>query len=114
MYKAALDRTNMYRQRHHAQKLVEDASIAKTAIAWANSMSDKGSFEHNIHEIRKLGYGENIAWRGSSAVLSMSPTSCAGKKNTFLYSKISYPPKKYIDQNSSRIEYKIVLKFSVF
>ncbi len=69
----------MYRTRHHAANLTNNATIARTAQKWANYLSDNGLFEHNTATIRTLGYGENIAWKGSSAVLSTSDTACAGK-----------------------------------
>ena len=78
MYRASLDRTNMYRMRHHAKKLTEDTTIAKTAQEWSDSMSDNGAFKHNVNKLRKLGYGENIAWTGSSAMMSTSNSACAG------------------------------------
>ena len=80
----------MYRTRHRAANLTHDATVASTAQKWANYLSDNGIFEHNTATIRTLGYGENIAWKGSSAVLSTSDTACAGKhfkKN----SKHKYP-----------------------
>jgi len=77
--KAALDRTNMYRTRHHAANLTNNATIARTAQKWANYLSDNGLFEHNSAAIQKLGYGENIAWTGSSTVFSTTTTACAGK-----------------------------------
>ena len=80
LFKAALDRTNMYRRRHHAANLTADATIAKTAQGWANYLSDNGLFEHNKPTIKNLGYGENIAWQGTSAMLSTSDSACIGKR----------------------------------
>jgi uncharacterized protein YkwD len=78
-FKAALDRTNLYRKRHHAANLTQNATIAKTAQKWANFLSDNGLFEHNTAALKKLGYGENIAWTGSSSVFSTTTAACTGK-----------------------------------
>ena len=78
-FKAVLDRTNMYRTRHHAANLTNNATIAWTAQKWANYLSDNGLFEHNSAAIQKLAYGENIALTGSSTVFSTTTTACAGK-----------------------------------
>jgi len=83
--KAALDRTNMYRARHHANKLTADAIIAKTAQDWANYLTENRLFKHNTDKLGKLGYGENIAYIGNGGKFGTSNSDCAGSEIKFLF-----------------------------
>ena len=84
---SALNQTNFYRARHGVSPLTEDATVRATSQSWAAYLSDNNQFEHNVVELPKLGYGENLAMQYSSGSPStLTATECASKIFSNLFS----------------------------